>query len=166
MTMDRSAGSRKPSLHGQALVEFALILPVLVLIMLGLFDLGRGVFAFNEVSNAAREGGRTAIVNQNSTDIVNRAVAQATSLGISTTATCTGGIPNGSSGVCTNFFYPDLSTDCSSTVAPGCVAVVTVKYTFNAITPIIGNLIGTIPMTSTTKQEIESACTGSGCPIP
>lgn len=141
-------------------------MPVLILIMIALFDLGRGVFAFNEISNAAREGGRTAIVNQNGTDIVNRAVAQATSLGISTSATCVGGVPSGSSGVCASFYYPDLITDCSSTLAPGCVAVVTVKYTYQAITPLIGNIVGQIPMTSTTKQTIESVCTGSPCPIP
>lgn len=164
--MISSARSRDSLPHGQALVEFALILPVLVLILMGVFDLGRGVFAFNEISNAAREGGRTAIVNQNATDIVDRAVAQATSLDISTTATCTGGVPSGSSGVCATFYYPDLTTDCSATLAPGCVAVVRVKYTFTPITPIIGNLIGSIPMTSTTQQAIESVCTTSGCPIP
>lgn len=156
---------RHPLERGQALVEFALIIPVLVLIVLAMFDLGRGVFAFNEISNAAREGGRTAIVNQYAPDIVARAVAQATSLDISTTDTCTAGVPSGSSGVCATFFSPDLQADCSP-LAPGCVAIVRVKYTFTAITPIIGNLIGSIPMTSTTQQTIESACNSSGCPIP
>ena len=65
-----------------------------------------------------------------------------------------------------SFFYADLTTDCSSTLAPGCIAVVRVKYTFNAITPIIGNLIGSVPMTSTTQQVIESVCAVSGCPVP
>ena len=156
---------RRPE-RGQALVEFAVIAPLLVLILLAFFDLGRGVFAFNEISNAAREGGRTAIVNQYTSDIVDRAVAQAISLGVSPSATCTGGVPNGPSGVCATFYYPDLTTDCSSTLAPGCVAIVRVKYTFTPITPIIGNLIGSIPITSTTKQLIESVCTVSGCPIP
>ena len=138
----------------------------MILMVLGLFDLGHGVYAYNAIANAAREGGRTAIVNQNAGDITARAVAQATALGISTSATCTGGVPSGSSGVCVNFYLPDMSTNCSPTLAPGCIAVVTVKYTFTAITPIIGNLIGAVPMTSTTKQVIESACTGAGCPIP
>lgn len=42
----------------QALVEFALVIPMLVLILMGVFDLGRGIYAYNVVSNAAREGAR------------------------------------------------------------------------------------------------------------
>ena len=154
--------------RGQALVEFALVFPLLMLILMGVVDLGRGIYAFNAVANAAREGGRTAIVNQNASDIRNRAAAQATALGIPTTApsSCAGGAPAGPAGICVSFLMPDLTTDCSSTLAPGCVAVVTVKYTFTPITPVIGNLIGSIPLLSTTKQTIESVCTGSGCPIP
>ena len=77
--------TRGGTTHGQALTEFALIFPVLMLILLGVVDLGRGVYAYAAVSNAAREGGRTAIVNQYLPDIVSRAAAQATALGISTT---------------------------------------------------------------------------------
>ena len=55
---------RRGRRRGQALVEFALVLPVLLVILLGTVDAGRLIFAYNSVSNAAREGGRTAIVNQ------------------------------------------------------------------------------------------------------
>jgi Flp pilus assembly protein TadG len=57
--------------RGQALVEFALIVPVFILLLVGLFDLGRGVFAFNTISNAAREAARVAIVDQDCTTIKN-----------------------------------------------------------------------------------------------
>ncbi|HSB65715.1 MAG TPA: TadE family protein, partial [Anaerolineales bacterium] len=43
---------------GQSMVEFALILPLLVLFILGIFELGRAFFAFIAISNAAREGAR------------------------------------------------------------------------------------------------------------
>lgn len=43
---------------GQALVEFALLLPLLVLALLGLADLGLLLRAHVEVANAAREGAR------------------------------------------------------------------------------------------------------------
>ena len=49
---------------GQALVEFALVLPIFLLIVFGVFELGRAVFAYNTVANAAREGARVAAVNQ------------------------------------------------------------------------------------------------------
>jgi Flp pilus assembly protein TadG len=152
--------------RGQALTEFALILPVILLLFMGVFDFGRAIYAYNVVSNAAREGGRTAIVNQTLADIKSRAVAQATALGIPSSGPCVGGVPTGSAGVFVSFLYADLTTDCSATLAPGCVAVVTVKYTFSAITPIIGNVIGPLSFGSTTKQVIESTCSGSGCPIP
>lgn len=47
---------------GQALVEFALVLPMLILLLMGMFDLGRGVYAYNVVASAAREGARYAVV--------------------------------------------------------------------------------------------------------
>src|SRR5689334_6534843 len=58
------ARRRKP---GQALVEFALVLPVFLLIVFGLIDGGRLVFTYNTVSNAARTSARVAIVNQSTT---------------------------------------------------------------------------------------------------
>lgn len=43
---------------GQSLVEFALILPLFVLLVIGIFDIGRAFFAYIAISNAAREGAR------------------------------------------------------------------------------------------------------------
>lgn len=48
---------------GQSLVEFALILPLFLLIVTGLFDVGRAVFQENTLAYAAREGTRYAIVH-------------------------------------------------------------------------------------------------------
>jgi len=48
---------------GQALVEFALILPVLLMLMLGLFDVARAVWQENTLAFAAREATRYAIVH-------------------------------------------------------------------------------------------------------
>ncbi|PKO01174.1 MAG: hypothetical protein CVU42_01635 [Chloroflexi bacterium HGW-Chloroflexi-4] len=49
---------------GQSLVEFALIFPLIFLLITGFLDLGRAVFAFSSVSNAVREGTRFATVNK------------------------------------------------------------------------------------------------------
>ena len=76
---------RRGRRRGQALVEFALVLPVLLVILLGTFDAGRLIFAYNSVSNAAREGGRTAIVNQTPVEVRAKAAEQATALGIPST---------------------------------------------------------------------------------
>ncbi|MCL6650418.1 MAG: pilus assembly protein, partial [Chloroflexi bacterium] len=44
--------------HAQSLVEFALILPVLVLLIFGLIDFGRMFQAYVTIQHAAREAGR------------------------------------------------------------------------------------------------------------
>jgi hypothetical protein len=43
---------------GQSMVEFALVLPLMVLIVAGIIDLGRAFFASITITNAAREGAR------------------------------------------------------------------------------------------------------------
>ena len=48
---------------GQSLVEFALVLPLLLLIITGLFDLARATWQENTLAYAAREGTRYAIVH-------------------------------------------------------------------------------------------------------
>jgi Flp pilus assembly protein TadG len=45
----------------QALIEFALISPVLLLLLFGIIDIGRAVFYYDTVNHAAREGARTAV---------------------------------------------------------------------------------------------------------
>ncbi len=49
--------------HGQSLVEFALILPLLLLIITGLMDAARAIWQENTLAYAAREGTRYAIVH-------------------------------------------------------------------------------------------------------
>jgi TadE-like protein len=46
--------------RGQGLVEFAIILPVFMLVVFGLFDVGRLVYTNSALSQAAREGARVA----------------------------------------------------------------------------------------------------------
>jgi len=53
-------------LHGeraQALVEYALVLPILLLLLLGIMEFGILVFNYNTIANAAREGARYGIVH-------------------------------------------------------------------------------------------------------
>jgi hypothetical protein len=48
--------------RGQAIVETALVLPIFLLVVFGLFDLGRVVFLKVELENAVREGARAGMV--------------------------------------------------------------------------------------------------------
>jgi hypothetical protein len=65
MQADKPAGfvRRGQSPRGMALAEFAIGLTVLLLLVFGIVDLGRAVFAYNTISNCAREGTRFAIVH-------------------------------------------------------------------------------------------------------
>ena len=65
--MSLSAGRRDR--RGQALVEFALIVPLFVLIAIGIFEGARAIYTYNALSNGVREALREAIVNQNQASI-------------------------------------------------------------------------------------------------
>lgn len=56
---------------GQALVEFAIILPILLLIVLGILQFGMLINSYLTISNSAREGARLGIVGGTNTDIQN-----------------------------------------------------------------------------------------------
>lgn len=78
-------------------MEFALILPVLVLLVFGIVEFGRAYNTNVTLTHAAREGARVLAITQDSTKAGNAAVAAATSLdasqiSVSTTA-CTPGQP-------------------------------------------------------------------------
>lgn len=48
--------------RGQSLVEFALVLPIFMLLVMGIIDGGRAIFAFNQMSQATRDVARVASV--------------------------------------------------------------------------------------------------------
>lgn len=52
---------------GQSLLEFALIFPLIFLLITGMIDLGRALFYFSTLNNAVREGTRYAIVQPKGT---------------------------------------------------------------------------------------------------
>ena len=165
--------------RGQALVEFGLALPILILLLVGIFDLGRAVYAFNTVNNAAREGARLAIVDQNCNAIGEVARQHAASLSVSWAYD--GSLAPGaacyanSQDVHIQFLEADFSGDDSEGTAQdfndscdagqpsgpstgtrvGCIVEVRVTYHYTAATPIIGNLIGTLTLQGLVQQPIE-----------
>jgi Flp pilus assembly protein TadG len=48
------------ALRAQAIVEFALALPILLMLLIGIFEFGRMVFVYSAVTNASREAVRFA----------------------------------------------------------------------------------------------------------
>jgi Flp pilus assembly protein TadG len=127
----------EPSRRGQALVEFALVLPILLILLLGILDFGRAVAAYNSVSNAARSAVRVAIVDQNP-DVV-EAAAEQEAAGLNPL---------------TVEFDPNVNADdpCVETV---CLTSVEVTYQYVPATPIFSNLVGQITVSSSSELPIE-----------
>ncbi|MDF1515583.1 MAG: TadE/TadG family type IV pilus assembly protein [Anaerolineae bacterium] len=70
--------------RGQSLVEVALTLPILLMLLLGLFDLGRAYFILVELNDAADEGATYAAIRYTDVSgIQNRAVDAATMVKLS-----------------------------------------------------------------------------------
>lgn len=86
--------SRTTRSHGrqrsQALIEFALISPVLLLLLFGIIDIGRAVFYYDTLGHAAREGARSAVQASNrlptNADVLNAVTSQLA--GIPNSAPC------------------------------------------------------------------------------
>jgi Flp pilus assembly protein TadG len=138
--------------RGQSLAEFAIVLPLLLLLFMGVVDFGRAIYAYNTVSNAARDGARKAIVDQRVVSGVaagaQEAASQATALGLN---------PTDVNQVRVEYLLPDLTGPCPTTFVEwqGCVARVRVQWKFSAITPIVGTVVGPITLSSTTSLPIE-----------
>jgi Flp pilus assembly protein TadG len=115
--------SRKRSDRGTAAVEFALIVPVLLLIVFGIIDFGRAMNAQISLTGAAREGVRLAALGYDAAQVQARVTAAAPSLS-GVTATVVESCPPGA--------------------GPAADAQVDVSYQFRFITPIgaIASFIG------------------------
>jgi len=68
--------------YGQALVEMALVLPLFLLLLFGVIEMGRVGFAYISVSNAAGAGGRMATIGGTNTQIYTATKNAATSLNL------------------------------------------------------------------------------------
>jgi Flp pilus assembly protein TadG len=157
--------------NGQGLVEFALVAPIFLLILIATFDLGRGVFAYTSMTNAAREGARLAIVNQDTNLVLERIRGQ------SAVAESTNG-----DGTDVTVVYRTADADGNPTntachdnngyIGVGCLAVVTYNSKFDLITPIVRQILfpSGVTLTAQTVLPVEFTCpnptitASSGCP--
>ena len=65
--------------HGAAVVEFALVVPLLLLLLWGIIDMGRAFYTLNNLASAVREGARRAAVMATDPTVgLNRAVIRST----------------------------------------------------------------------------------------
>lgn len=123
------AGDVALPLRGQGLVEFAIILPFLLVIGVALLDLGRAYFTAITVANAAREGARYLTLNPEDkanayAGTINAALADCPDANFdgrcdngnliyinpsNVTATCVDNKPDGSDGICDSGYPAQVS---------------------------------------------------------
>ncbi len=135
--------------RGQALVEFSLTILIFLGLLMAVVDLGRGIYMYNGVSEAARELARVTSVHQG------------TALGNSTQ---TIGVLNAQKKLIPNLQNPTYAcvdmTDTAVALANGICPVnagnrvkVTITAPYQPLTPLI-SLSGTWTMSSTSSTEI------------
>ena len=156
------AGTPRGSGRGQSLVEFALVFPIIVLLVMGFMEIGRAVFAFNTIANAARQGARVAAVNQladvtecdETRPIEDPYEPHWSMRGCAIVAGKTIGLKTANITVAYSA-PPGTTLDCDPTVHVGCIAAVTVSYHFTLTTPFVSSLIGPFTMSQTSEMPIE-----------
>ena len=128
--------------HGVAAVEFAIMLPVLALIVCGVIDLGRWYSAWNETKNAAREGALYAQTHPNQQQHVASSVCADPNNIVARVKQELGSSASSSFQVTTT---PSVAT-CNPTngteLEPGDTVTVKVQRSLPLITPIIRNIVG------------------------
>ncbi|MBG6182284.1 Flp pilus assembly protein TadG [Arthrobacter sp. CAN_A214] len=66
--------------RGAVAVEFAVLLPVLILVLLGIMEFGRAFNVQTSLTSAAREGARVMAITKDATDARQKAINAAVSL--------------------------------------------------------------------------------------
>jgi Flp pilus assembly protein TadG len=120
--------------RGQSLVEFALIIPILLLAVVVILDLGRAVYYYSVIYNAAREGARFGIVQPGNAAGI-EAAARELAIGLD---------------------QAELTVTSNWDQANEAVEVV-VTYNFTAITPFVTQFLGgdTIAIDSQATMTVE-----------
>jgi Flp pilus assembly protein TadG len=162
MTRSRRRGRGGRNGGGQSLVEFALVFPIIVLLVVAFVEVGRAVFAWNTIANAARQGARVAAVNQladvtecdETRPIEDPYDPHWSFKGCAMLTGQTIGL-NASDVSVVYSPPPGTTVVCTPTLHIGCIAAVTVAYDFEISTPFVNWIIGPFTMVQTSEMPIE-----------
>jgi len=163
----QSREDRRRRKSAQSLTEFALILPILMLILLGVVDFGRVFYYWTSIANAAREGARYAITHPTAITSTCKADPSNVKYRVKQEAGTTVVLTDSNIAV----YWVDASTGMPTDAAANCNPLpgdqriyqnpnavrVDVNYDFRAITPLISNFWGggALRIVSSTTMVIE-----------
>jgi Flp pilus assembly protein TadG len=161
---------RTPDLRndrGSALVEYAIVLPVLLTFLFGIMDFSRFLYTYHFVSEVAREGTRYAMVRGSSfsgTACASTASFACDATGANVQTYVQGltppGITSGSVGVSTTWpgtAPTGAATSCNTTNgnnSPGCLVQVVVTYPYKFMLPFLPKSASTWTVSSTSVVVI------------
>lgn len=133
---------RISSKRGQSMVEFAVVLPVLLMLILAIFEFGRVYNAQVTVTQAAREGARRGVIyttnNTSLNNARNQALAFATAAGLEMDR------------VTVTAQYVDVAGDTNDAV------LVTVTSAVQIVTPVIGQFFTDSQVTVTGAAQMRA----------
>lgn len=124
-------------------MEFAVAIPIFLLLVFGLIDLGRLVYVNNAIAQAAREGARWGAVQARSATDADRNAIEAHATGLMAA------VPD-----------PSVAATCerSGAVVTSCrtndILVVSISSQVTPLTPLIGQVVGTRTVTATAKVMV------------
>ena len=130
---------RRQRRAGQSLVEFALVLPIFLLLLFGLIDIGRYVYTANALNQAAREGARYGSVAGGTTGCSGGRESCVRQQTLGRLA----GVPGATVTVaCQRSTAGSWSSPAASSCRTNDLLAVTVDADFQVLTPVIGQLVG------------------------
>lgn len=110
---------------GQAIVEMALVMPLLIMLLFGIVEFGRVLNTYMVVTNLSREGARIGAVGGSDTAIIDFVKSSAAASGFET-----------------SLISISPSPSSISKRARGSSVMVTVSYPVDIFAPVIGTIIG------------------------
>lgn len=136
MLMKKIKLKMKQKKKGQAMVEFALLMPILILLIMGLLEFGLILNTYLAMNNAAREGARAGISGATDVQIQTAVLNTSPSL---------------------NPAYLTLTiTPTQLTRKSGDTLKVTVNYNYHTIIPLIGSILhNVIGLNAQTSMRVE-----------
>jgi Flp pilus assembly protein TadG len=133
--------------RGQALVEFAIALPIFLMLLMGVFDLGRAIYMYNGVSEASREIARVTSVHPGSPlgNSANTAAVVATQKSL---------VPSLGNPTFSCIDISGAAVQSATTCRSGDQVKVVIVAPYSPVTPLLG-LFGTWNMQSTSAVSIQ-----------
>jgi len=149
--------------RGQAIIELALTLPLLLLVVLGVFDFGLMFQRYEVVTNAAREGARLAILSGQYTTAQarQRALDYLAAGGVSGTVvggTCTTTGAGGSICVSVTSNTSTITGTSPAVTVDEMVCIVEYDHQFTFVGPIMrlfGGSLATTPLRAASRMRVE-----------